>query len=283
MKEKEEFQDRYERNKLEFAQLFSEQSSIRLLQCFFWKQDTVRIFDKRTMNRSFLYVVNTGCITVCTPEKGVEKVGPGQAIYMPAGQTHTAVNIKGNIFKAYGIHFRWQLPGYRTDTRLFADQVLNLPDPDYIYEQLNRLTAVSNLYPQDTGSGLGAAILRNILVDLIFTHETMIMERTDDRVNRAVEMILQNPNRWRDITELAKTVGLSPSRFRVLFRQEMNASPKVYIEKCRLENCASEMITGNLSIKEIAAKHEFSSLQYFNQAFKRHLGCPPRAYRRNHN
>ncbi len=282
MKEKYELQGRYDDAKMDFAQLFSEQSVIRLIQCFYWEQNWPRIIYKRTMNRSFFYVVVSGEFTVSTPETGVDRIGPGQILYMPAGQSHTAMNMHCNLVKAYGIHFHWQLPGYRTDARLFSDKILNVPHSDYWNEQLARLTAALNRVGDAAAIAWSTTILRAFLVDLIFTHPTMVLERTDDRVNRVVEMILQNPDRWRDIKDLARQIGLSPSRFRALFHREMNVSPKTYIEKCRLENCANEMLTSNLSIKEISARHGFSSPQYFNQAFKRHLGVAPREYRITH-
>ena len=277
IKEKYDFQNRYDSAKLELVNLFAEHGLIHLVQCYYWEQNWGKIISRRTLNRSFLYVVTEGIFQISDGERNCD-IGPGQAIYMPAGQFHSALNPAHKLVKAFGIHFHWQLPGYRTDTRLFKDIRLDIPYPEYWNENLTILTALCN--QQDgTRNQHCSEILKALIIQLIFKHETAPLAHTDERVNRAVEMVLKDPNHWRRVPELAGKVGLSPSRFRTLFKQEMNVSPKAFIEKCRIDACASEMLTSSLSIKEIAAQNGFSSQQYFNQAFRRHLGSAPGEYK----
>lgn len=277
IKDKYDLQNRYSPEKLDFITLFAEQGLMHLVQCYYWEQNWERIIYRRTMNRSFLYVVTGGNFKISDGET-IRDIGPGQTIYMPAGQLHSALNKENNMVKAFGIHFHWQLPGYRTDTRLFRNFCLDIPHMDYWMENLSLLTALSNRNNGTRSRGC-SEILKSLIIQLILVHETVPLIHTDERVNRAVEMILKEPNRWRKVPELAAKTGLSPSRFRTLFRQEMNVSPKTFIEKCRIDACASEMLSSDLSIKEIAAKNGFSSQQYFNQAFKRHLGSAPGEYK----
>ena len=171
IKEKYDLRNRYEKEKLDFVSLFAEQGLIHLVQCYYWEQNWENIILRRTMNRSFLYVVTDGNFRISDGETSCD-IGPGQAIYMPAGQFHSALNPDHNMIKAFGIHFHWQLPGYRTDTKLFSKFCLDIPYMAYWEENLSMLTALSNR-ENGTRNRHCIEILKALIIQLILNHETV--------------------------------------------------------------------------------------------------------------
>lgn len=80
-------------------------------------------------------------------------------------------------------------------------------------------------------------------------------------------------------TDIAKSVDLSESRFRVLFGTAYGVSPHRYLTDVRI-SAAKEMLWENATpLLEIAEKCGFGSQQYFNDIFKKKVGISPGKYR----
>jgi AraC-like DNA-binding protein len=85
-----------------------------------------------------------------------------------------------------------------------------------------------------------------------------------------------------DITELATSVGFSPSHFFRMFRKSFGMTPHSYIMRRRL-SLAQELLTKtDLGLAEIALKAGFSDQSHFCRSFHRFTGLPPRAFRMRH-
>ena len=66
----------------------------------------------------------------------------------------------------------------------------------------------------------------------------------DDRIGAVVREPRANPNRYGSIPALAAGAGLSPSRFRHLFTEEMEVSCRQYLLWVRLYNAVCEFASG---------------------------------------
>lgn len=85
-----------------------------------------------------------------------------------------------------------------------------------------------------------------------------------------------------DITELATSVGFSPSHFFRMFRKSFGMTPHSYVMRRRL-SLAQELLTNtDLGLAEIALKAGFSDQSHFCRSFHRFTGLPPRAFRMRH-
>ncbi len=81
------------------------------------------------------------------------------------------------------------------------------------------------------------------------------------------------------LESIALQVGLRPSRFRAVFRDETGFTPQDYLAQLRIAR-AKELLTGSdQRITDIALATGFASSQYFATAFRRFTGFTPRAYR----
>jgi len=81
------------------------------------------------------------------------------------------------------------------------------------------------------------------------------------------------------INDLAKTAGLSPSRFKAKFKMMMGMPPMEYVLRRKINKAVEMLKTGAKSITDIAFDLDFSSSQYFATVFKRYTGKRPRDFK----
>jgi AraC-like DNA-binding protein len=86
-----------------------------------------------------------------------------------------------------------------------------------------------------------------------------------------------NPTR---VSDMARELGLSVSRFTTVFERETGTSPGDYLLSCRVD-AAREMIRRDPArpITDIAMELSFSSSQHFAVTFKRLTGATPSQFR----
>lgn len=78
---------------------------------------------------------------------------------------------------------------------------------------------------------------------------------------------------------LAQRAGLSLSRFKSKFKQEVGVPPGDYISRRRIERAAQLLYETEDSVTDIAMRLGFPSSQYFATVFKRYTLCSPRSAR----
>lgn len=102
----------------------------------------------------------------------------------------------------------------------------------------------------------------------------------DRRIDVVVMMLKRNSHKQIAIEEIARLVNLSPGRLAHLFKSEMKLSIQQYVTQVRLAKAKSQLESGFLSIKEIAALVGFSSPNRFVVCFKNLVGATPAQYRK---
>ncbi|MBA3707641.1 MAG: helix-turn-helix domain-containing protein, partial [Planctomycetes bacterium] len=106
----------------------------------------------------------------------------------------------------------------------------------------------------------------------------------DRRISVILRRIDDNPaHPWR-ITELARSVGLSPHRLHALCRSNSGSSLKSYIVRARFELAKRLLQTGDggrmLSLKEVSERCGFASQNFFSRQFRSFFHVSPRAFRK---
>lgn len=97
---------------------------------------------------------------------------------------------------------------------------------------------------------------------------------TDRRVVRAVRDLRKNLGRRTAMSELAAAVGLSPSRFRHVFRREVGMSAQSYIVWLRINEACAALARGE-SLSDAAYQGGFSDAAHFTRTFRRTFGLAP--------
>jgi AraC family transcriptional regulator of arabinose operon len=101
----------------------------------------------------------------------------------------------------------------------------------------------------------------------------------DVRIKKAMEIVGERLAEPLSVEELGNEVGLSRSRFSVLFAEQVNLSPQSYIEVARLTRAAQMLQSSSWRIAQIANEVGFPNAYYFSTRFRRHFGIPPSTYR----
>ena len=84
------------------------------------------------------------------------------------------------------------------------------------------------------------------------------------------------------MARMAQLTHMSPSRFAVLYKRILGASPTEDLIEARLARARGLLTNAGLSVGEVAAETGFTSLSYFSRLFRRRVGTTPRDYQRRH-
>jgi AraC-like DNA-binding protein len=95
---------------------------------------------------------------------------------------------------------------------------------------------------------------------------------------RAESLIAASEGRM-GVGAIAARCGLSRGRLHQLFRAHRHCSPSYAITEARLARARELLRDPRTTITAIAMTLEFSSAQHFANAFRRHHGCTPSAWR----
>ena len=103
----------------------------------------------------------------------------------------------------------------------------------------------------------------------------------DPRVTWAVVTMVQRLGRRLSVADLAREVGLSPSRFTRLFRRETGMTPCRYHLVLRLRRAETLLAESSLSIREVMTLVGIAHPGHFAREFRRYHGvCPSDVQRR---
>lgn len=105
-------------------------------------------------------------------------------------------------------------------------------------------------------------------------------QRLDDRVRVALEVLCRHLAEPMTMSDLAGRVGLSPSRLRHLFHQQVGIGPQQFLERQRMARAQQLLDRSSFNVAEISREVGFSNPFYFTLRFKRATGLSPTQYRR---
>ncbi len=97
---------------------------------------------------------------------------------------------------------------------------------------------------------------------------------SDARVGLAIRLLRDEASTFGSPSELAREVGLSPSRFRHLFREQVGISTQSYIVWLRLYRACKALARG-ASLSGAALEAGFADGAHFTRTFRRTFGLAP--------
>lgn len=135
---------------------------------------------------------------------------------------------------------------------------------------------------QDEGNALKKTALRNRLVGyLLMVLEARERAAADPgaeyfaKVIRHIGSNLCDPDQL-TVDLLSSVAGLSPSRFKALFKEKCGIPPAEYALRLRIDEARRRLAKGDASVTDVALGLGFSSSQYFASSFKRLTNMTPR-------
>ena len=99
-----------------------------------------------------------------------------------------------------------------------------------------------------------------------------------DGIAAVRQKIIENPTKNWTLKEMATLSGYSTSRFSELYCNRYNCSPKKDIINQRIMLAKELLISGELSVSNVADACGFKSIHYFSRYFKKATGYTPSEY-----
>lgn len=91
----------------------------------------------------------------------------------------------------------------------------------------------------------------------------------------------RNPDRYLSSHDMADRVGLSRSRFAVVYKQVIGTPPKSDLIQARVSKASHLLSLGTLSLNEISETCGYTSVYHFIRQFRTVTGTTPGQYRKN--
>jgi len=101
----------------------------------------------------------------------------------------------------------------------------------------------------------------------------------DARVRAVITCMQQSINQPLSSRILSKTVNLSPSRMRQLFKDAMGQSPMEHLKHLRMQRSEQLLTSTFLSVKEITVACGFGDVSHYVRDFKKTHGLTPSEFR----
>ncbi len=124
--------------------------------------------------------------------------------------------------------------------------------------------------------------LERILIDCDAINPLQAGAQIDPRIRKALEIVGERLADPLAVDDLARAVGLSRSRFSVLFAAETRVSPQAYIESMRMTRAAQLLTMSSWPVGQIAEEVGIPNAYYFSTRFRARFGMPPTAWRARH-
>ncbi|MFT8520921.1 helix-turn-helix domain-containing protein [Gluconobacter oxydans] len=109
-------------------------------------------------------------------------------------------------------------------------------------------------------------------------HRSKGVDKTATGLEAARQVLLERFDKVPTIPQLAALCGLSPTRFKELFRQQFGCAPYAFYQAHRMEYARQLLCRKNVT--ETAMQLGYSNISHFSAAFQRQFGCTPSQWQR---
>jgi len=97
---------------------------------------------------------------------------------------------------------------------------------------------------------------------------------------RAVAFVVEDPAADHTLANLARTAGMSRSKFAKVFAETVGSPPMEFVARTRLDQARDLLLTTQLPVSNIANRVGFASRSHFSRAFRNTFGLDPTRMRR---
>jgi AraC family transcriptional regulator len=149
-----------------------------------------------------------------------------------------------------------------------------------LWHELEQRAPTGKLYAQTAAQLLAVHLLRHYTATAVTIKEP-VQALTQQQLRRVSDFVQAHLCQDVSLDALAQQAGFSPYYFARLFRRTMGESPHQFVLRQRIE-CAQRLLNQReVSLAQVALASGFANQSHFTQAFKRHVGLTPRAYRQD--
>lgn len=109
-----------------------------------------------------------------------------------------------------------------------------------------------------------------------------IVTRNEELTTAFIKLVEDNYTKHRELGFYAEKLNLTPKHLSRVVKQTSGKSAMEWIEKHVILDAVSQLLSSNISIKEIAYRLNFPSQSCFGKYFSRVVGVSPATYREQH-
>lgn len=136
----------------------------------------------------------------------------------------------------------------------------------------------------DRGEGYEAMIsahVSELMIRLLRQLRTPPHAPHADAIHRLRHSVYRDPDRFATTEDMAHTVGLSRSRFAVVYRELIGVPPKSDLIRARVSKATYLLSLGTRSLSDISEVCGYQSVYHFIRQFREVTGVTPGKYRKS--
>lgn len=178
-----------------------------------------------------------------------------------------------------------EVAGYNPE-HLFVEEHTGFQDPLLtqlglaLWRELEQPAPAGRLYAQTAAQLLAVHLLRSSPVGRGIEEPSQGL--THHQMRHVLDFVQAHLEQDLSLEALAQQIGFSPYHFARLFRHTTGASPHQFVLHQRIERARRLLEARDLPLVHVARVCGFADQSHLTQAFKRHLGLTPRAYRQRY-
>jgi len=257
----------------EIAYIFSPKNDYRAtyFSYQYWNSQTYSYRESPRPDHGLIFVTE-GKIEFSYGDASIEAV-PGDLAFLPKGCRYEAViRPEFGETRDYLINFEtaFPLPENAPDipVKLFHTQ-------DLEYLEAFERTMKKRVKNQIGEFGLNAFLL-TFLESIVNNAKNRSASQKETQMKKALELLSEDGDI--PIAQIARSLGISESGFRSLFRQTYGESPSRYRMSIRINQAKYLLDSTESTVRDIAEKLGFYDEAYFCRCFRRHVGISPGKY-----
>ncbi|MEX0330713.1 MAG: helix-turn-helix domain-containing protein [Puniceicoccaceae bacterium] len=233
---------------------------------------------KRTLDEFQIIFITAGNGTFESKSAPLTTVGSGDALLLFPHEWHRYRPDPETGWNEYWLGFRGQDAERVMGT--FFDPASPIRHPAQT-DEIIRLFEQMLHWLKNPVAGIEQVLASHVPLILAFLQSGSLHQGTsgmDDSqlVQVAKSRILQNISSRTDLADLARSLGISYSKFRALFKEQTGYSPREFENLIKLNRARDLLQSGNYSVSSTADALGYTSVYYFSRAFKRQFGQSPR-------
>ncbi len=212
------------------------------------------------------------------------RVASGQALCLAAGVHHRATLVSSGQAVSEWSHVRLSVLGGIDVARLVR---LAPVLPSARSGRIGAINcalaetarAASTLARAARRRALGFELLSELLAGAQVEPGALSRLQAAERMAPALALVRERLGESITLNDLARSAGLSASRFHARFKEALGMAPLVYVRRERLRRSQELLIGSDLAIAEVATRSGFPDPFHFSRLFKRSFGLSPLGYR----
>ena len=252
----------------------------------------------RVLKEDSSYTINAGCLHIMPPfVRHKRKVPEGEitdyfSVHLDFVFDESSPDF--SVAEVYQVPCENRLNTVPDDEKLaearknFKSGITGLVE-NYAVKNKPRFTELFNqLYEAYGRKGICDKLNTKAYMILIISEIVHELENQSDKALSGADFIMQFidyvTNHYADgidLNEIVKDFGISPSRFRTIFKTRMNRTPWEYVIDCRIEQAKHLLLTGRYNMSEVSYMVGYDDIHYFSRLFKSKVGCSPTAFIRS--